>query len=65
MNKEDFDYWYENLDRLGILFGGVFIGALAEMGLTKIGITLGIAGLTCCMILIKFIEIKIKKEQKR
>lgn len=57
MDKKQGKYWYENLDRLGIFFGGIFLGAMFELtGIRNLGIIVGVAGMVCISILLFVIK---------
>ncbi len=57
MNKKQGKYWYEQLDRMGLTFGGVFLGALMELtGIRTLGIIVGVLGLICIGILLFIIK---------
>ena len=52
MNKKEGKYWYEQLDRFGLLFAGMFLGALMELTEIKtLGIIISVVGVTCTAIL--------------
>lgn len=68
MNKKEGKYWYEQLDRFGLFFGGIFLGALMELtNIKTLGIMIGTAGLTCVVILMmvitRFVLVKQKGEK--
>ena len=56
-NKEA-RYWDNSLDRFGLLFVGIFIGALMELtGIKTLGIIIGVSGVTCIVMLMWFIKL--------
>jgi hypothetical protein len=65
MKDKDRKYWYNELDRFGLLFVGIFIGALTEFtGIRGLGITIGTAGVVCIFLLMYFINKFMKEKQK-
>lgn len=57
MNKKDAKYWYGQLDRFGLFFGGMFFGALMELtGIRTLGIIVSVASLTVTGLIMFFIK---------
>lgn len=63
MKQKDIAYWYDQLDRFGLIFGGMFIGALMELtGIRTLGIIVSVSLLTSTCILMYFLKNKLKRK---
>jgi len=65
MKTKEIKYWLGEFDRFGLVFGGIFIGALAELTeIRTLGIIISVAGLICIGILDVFFKLKLKDSKE-
>ena len=66
MNKQDTKYWLEELDRIGLLLVGIFLGGLIELiGIPRLSVIISVALLIPLGVVTYLIKISYKKGKEK